>query len=136
MSLSQNTIHHHLSGTWLIFAGSSFGHNLDAVVLKPPAFVLLASGCEVEGTRRASLQEARLQERLAAAQRGEVAGVLTPPTWKVKTLSKLPPSLGCISTEHMLFKNICSEREIPILNENKLKSSKCNDAFSSNIKND
>ncbi|TKS88734.1 hypothetical protein D9C73_022835 [Collichthys lucidus] len=34
---------------------SGFGHNLDVVVLKLPEFILLASGCEVEGTERKHL---------------------------------------------------------------------------------
>jgi len=45
-------------------SGSGFGHNLDVVVLKPPEFILLASGSEVEGTRPPSLVE----EHLAPAQ--------------------------------------------------------------------
>lgn len=57
--------------------GSSFGHNLDVVVLKLPEFILLASGCEVEGTERKHLWglvllppliEPGLEEHLAAAQ--------------------------------------------------------------------
>lgn len=119
-------IHHTLSVTNI--TGSGFGHNLDVVVLKLPEFILLASGCEVEGRERKHLWGLVLPPSWSRGWRNpwhrpsdEVAGVLTaqlPPRRRLKPFHGfLPPSLSCSTAEHMLFKNIWSATKLQLFKQ-------------------
>lgn len=91
---TRHDVVHHIRRVTNI-TGSSFGHNLDAVVLKPPEFILSASGRLVDGAR--SCPPPTLSSDWGNSWHqpsDEVAGVLTaqlPPRRRLKPVHSFLP---------------------------------------------